>query len=57
MKKTNSVYKICLIALAVVINIIGGNIALWLRLPIYLDVYKRQQENNKVMEEMKLSEE
>ena len=37
MKKTNSVYKICLIALAVVINIIGGNIALWLHLPIYLD--------------------
>ena len=37
MKKINSVYKICLIALAVVINIVGGNIALWLHLPIYLD--------------------
>lgn len=32
-----SVYKICVIAFAVVINLIGGQIALMLRLPIYLD--------------------
>ena len=37
MTKSNSIYKICLIAFAVVINIVGGNIALWLHLPIYLD--------------------
>ena len=37
MKRKNSVYIICLIAMAVVINIVGGNIALWLHLPIYLD--------------------
>lgn len=37
MKRTFSVYKICMIALAVVINIIGANIALWLHLPVYLD--------------------
>lgn len=36
MKKI-SVYKICVIAFAVCINLIGGQIALMLRLPIYLD--------------------
>ncbi len=30
-------YQICLIALAIVINVIGGQLALALRLPIYLD--------------------
>lgn len=30
-------YQICLVAMAVVINIVGGQIALMLRLPIYLD--------------------
>ena len=30
-------YQICLIALAIVMNVIGGQIALALRLPIYLD--------------------
>ena len=29
-------YQICLIALAIVMNVIGGQIALALRLPIYL---------------------
>ena len=32
-----STYQICLIALAIVINVVGGQIALALRLPIYLD--------------------
>lgn len=32
-----SIYKICVVALAVCINLIGGQIALMLRLPIYLD--------------------
>ncbi|MBR1930720.1 MAG: ECF transporter S component [Lachnospiraceae bacterium] len=32
-----SVYRICVIALAVCINLVGGQIALVLRLPIYLD--------------------
>lgn len=32
-----SAYKICMIAFAVCINFIGGQIALLLRLPIYLD--------------------
>lgn len=38
-KKKNSmtIAKMCAVALAVVINIIGGQIALMLRLPIYLD--------------------
>ncbi|MFR8035602.1 MAG: ECF transporter S component [Lachnospiraceae bacterium] len=36
MKKIN-VYSICFVALAAVLNIVGGNIALLLRLPIYLD--------------------
>ena len=30
-------YKICLIAFAICINLIGGQIALFLKLPIYLD--------------------
>lgn len=32
-----STYQICLIALAIVINVVGGQLALALRLPIYLD--------------------
>ena len=36
MKKIN-VYSICFVALAAVLNIVGGTIALLLRLPIYLD--------------------
>ena len=30
-------YKICLIAFAICINFVGGQIALFLKLPIYLD--------------------
>ena len=30
-------YKICLIAFAICINFVGGQIALLLKLPIYLD--------------------
>ena len=30
-------YKICMIAFAICINFVGGQIALLLRLPIYLD--------------------
>ena len=37
MNKKISAYKICVIAFAVVINYIGGQIALLLHLPIYLD--------------------
>lgn len=37
MKNKITVYHICVIAFAVVINIVGGEIALLLRLPIYLD--------------------
>lgn len=37
MKNKISVYQICLLGLAVVINIVGGQIALLLRLPVYLD--------------------
>lgn len=39
MKKTGRIntYQICLVAMAVVINIVGGQIALMLRLPVYLD--------------------
>lgn len=37
MKKKVSIQQICMIALAVVINIAGGQIALMFRLPIYLD--------------------
>lgn len=33
----NSTFKICIIAFAVCINFIGGQIALFLKLPIYLD--------------------
>lgn len=32
-----TVYKICMIAFAICINFIGGQIALFLKLPIYLD--------------------
>ena len=32
-----STYRICIIAFAICINLIGGQIALFLRLPIYLD--------------------
>lgn len=38
MKKSKiSAFKICTVALAVVINLIGGQLALLLKLPIYLD--------------------
>lgn len=37
MKSKFTTYHICMIALAIVINIVGGQIALLLRLPIYLD--------------------
>ena len=36
-KERTSAYKICIVAFAVCINLIGGQIALLLRLPIYLD--------------------
>lgn len=36
MKKFNT-YHICMIAMAIVVNFIGGQIALYLHLPIYLD--------------------
>ncbi len=38
-KKTGRIntYQVCLVAMAVVVNIVGGQIALMLRLPIYLD--------------------
>lgn len=36
-RRTLGTYQICLIALAIVINVVGGQIALALRLPIYLD--------------------
>ena len=32
-----NVYQLCLVAMAVAVNIAGGQIALLLRLPIYLD--------------------
>ena len=32
-----SVQKICMIAFAICINFVGGQIALFLKLPIYLD--------------------
>lgn len=35
--KRNHTFSICMVALAIVINIVGSNIALWLHLPIYLD--------------------
>lgn len=35
--RKTSAYKICMIALAVCINFVGGQIALFLKLPIYLD--------------------
>ncbi len=37
MKKKISVYQICFVAMAVVLNLVGGQLALALRLPIYLD--------------------
>lgn len=37
MKAKISIYHICIIALAIVINLVGGQIALMLKLPIYLD--------------------
>lgn len=37
MKSKISIYKLCLAALAVCINLVGGELALLLRLPIYLD--------------------
>ena len=37
MKNRISVYQICLVGLAIVLNIAGGQIALMLRLPVYLD--------------------
>ena len=36
-KRKLSTYQICLIALAIVMNVVGGQLALTLRLPIYLD--------------------
>lgn len=36
-KNTISAQKLCLVAMAVCINVVGGQIALLLRLPIYLD--------------------
>lgn len=36
-KRHLGTYSICLIALAIVINVVGGQLALTLRLPIYLD--------------------
>lgn len=38
-KRTGKIntYQVCLVAMAVVVNIVGGQIALMLRLPIYLD--------------------
>lgn len=37
MKQKMTIYHICMIALAIVINLVGGQIALMLKLPIYLD--------------------
>lgn len=37
MKRKISIYKICFVALAAVINVVGGQLALALRLPVYLD--------------------
>ena len=37
MKRTISAYQICFLALFVVLNFVGGQLALMLRLPIYLD--------------------
>jgi len=37
MKSKLTTYRICMIAFAIVINLIGGEIALLLHLPIYLD--------------------
>ena len=37
MKHSLSVYQICLIAFAIVLNLVGAQIALLLQLPIYLD--------------------
>ena len=36
-KRKINTYQICLVALAVGINIVGGQIALFLKLPVYLD--------------------
>ena len=35
--KKITTYQICLVALAVGVNIVGGPIALFLKLPVYLD--------------------
>ena len=35
--KKITTYQICLVALAVGVNIVGGQIALFLKLPFYLD--------------------
>ena len=35
--KKITTYQICLVALAVGVNIVGGQIALFLKLPVYLD--------------------
>ena len=37
MKNKVTAYHLCVIAFCVVINIVGGQIALFARLPIYLD--------------------
>ncbi len=37
MKNQNSTFRICLIALAAVINVIGNEIVIFTRIPIYLD--------------------
>ena len=37
MKSKFSVYHICMIAFAIILNLVGGQIALMLKLPIYLD--------------------
>lgn len=37
MKQRITIFRICLVALAAVLNIAGGQLALMLRLPIYLD--------------------
>ena len=36
-KKAVSIHRICNIAIAIILNVIGGKIALYLRLPVYLD--------------------
>ena len=36
-KQRVSVYRICLVAMAVVMNAVGAQLALTLKLPVYLD--------------------